>query len=109
MTTWLGHDLVTFSENKLHIGHVGISGQREANLALGNADLLIAIGSSISNSVSTTKLERFAPKATKININIDENEFTHTIDFFDYNLKGTAEVALDLISKVKLDINLIFK
>ena len=54
-------------------------------------------------------LERFAPKATKININIDENEFTHTIDFFDYNLKGTAEVALDLISKVKLDINLIFK
>ena len=109
VTTWLGHDLVTFSENELHLGHVGISGQRGANLALGNADLLIAIGSSISNSVSTTKLERFAPKATKININIDENEFTHTVDFFDYNLKGTAEVALDLISKVKLDINLIFK
>ena len=50
VTTWLGHDLVPFSESNLHLGHIGISGQRGANLAIGICDGLIAIGSSISNS-----------------------------------------------------------
>lgn len=98
VTTWLGHDLIPFSSNNLHLGHVGISGQRGANLSLGNCDLLISIASSISNSVTTTRIERFGSNAKRININIDSNEFTHTLDLFHHNLKCSAEIALNSIS-----------
>lgn len=109
VTTWLGHDLVDFSENELHVGHVGISGQRGSNISLGNCDLLIAIGSSISNSVTTTRIERFASNAKKINCNIDEKEFTHTLDLFDENLRGTAEEILKFIYEIRINMNINLK
>lgn len=99
VTTWLGHDLVPFSCD-YHMGHVGISGQRGANLVVGNCDLLISLGSSISNSVTTTKPERFANNAVKVNFNIDPNEFTHTKDLFEHNIKLTASSAIEILEKM---------
>ena len=71
VTSWLGFDLIELS-NKNHLGHVGMAGHRGANLAIGNCDLLIVIGSSVSTSITTTKPENFAHKAIKININIEK-------------------------------------
>ena len=53
VTTWLGYDLIS-TKNDLHIGNLGMSGQRGANILAANADLLICIGSSVSTSVTST-------------------------------------------------------
>ena len=89
VTSWLGFDLIELS-NKNHLGHVGMAGHRGANLAIGNCDLLIVIGSSVSTSITTTKPENFAHKAIKININIEKKDFDHTQNFFHYNIQETA-------------------
>ena len=96
VTTWLGFDLIDFNE-KNHLGHVGMAGHRGANLAIGNCDLLITIGSSVSTSVTTTKPENFAENALRININIDSNDFEHTRKFFHHNIEESALNALNCL------------
>ena len=81
VTTWLGYDLIS-TKNDLHIGNLGMSGQRGANILAANADLLICIGSSVSTSVTSTLTYNFAPNAIRININKDPNEFSHTRSSF---------------------------
>ena len=85
VTTWLGYDLISTS-NPLHIGNIGMSGQRGANIITANADLLISVGSSVSTSVTSTLTNNFAPNAIRINVNIDVDEFSHTKEFFHFNV-----------------------
>lgn len=54
-------------------GRIGPGGQRRANFALQTADLVLAIGTSLSISAIGFS-EKFAPKATKILVNIDEGD-----------------------------------
>ncbi|WP_206951655.1 thiamine pyrophosphate-binding protein [Trinickia acidisoli] len=54
-------------------GRIGPGGQRRANFALQNADLVLAIGTSLSISAIGFS-EKFAPKAKKILVNIDEGD-----------------------------------
>ncbi|WP_413744856.1 thiamine pyrophosphate-binding protein [Synechococcus sp. MIT S9451] len=89
VTTWLGYDLVD-TKHPLHMGHIGMSGQRGANLLVGNTDLLICVGSSVSNSVTSTIISNFAPNAIRVNVNIDPKDFSHTFNFFHYNIEAPA-------------------
>ncbi|MGG1946701.1 thiamine pyrophosphate-binding protein [Trinickia sp. NRRL B-1857] len=54
-------------------GRIGPGGQRRANFALQNADLVLAIGTSLSISAIGFS-EKFAPKAKKILVNIDAGD-----------------------------------
>jgi acetolactate synthase-1/2/3 large subunit len=54
-------------------GRIGPGGQRRANFALQNADLVLAIGTSLSISAIGFS-EKFAPKARKILVNIDAGD-----------------------------------
>ncbi|WP_322103814.1 thiamine pyrophosphate-binding protein [Paraburkholderia sp. J41] len=54
-------------------GRIGPGGQRRANFALQNSDLVLAIGTSLSISAIGFS-DRFAPKAKKILVNIDEGD-----------------------------------
>ncbi|WP_118182352.1 thiamine pyrophosphate-binding protein [Paraburkholderia phosphatilytica] len=54
-------------------GRIGPGGQRRANFALQNSDLVLAIGTSLSISAIGFS-DQFAPKATKILVNIDEGD-----------------------------------
>jgi acetolactate synthase-1/2/3 large subunit len=58
------------------VGRFGPIGQRHANFAVQNADLIIAIGTSMSLSTVGFNTEAFAPTAMKIYVNIDEGELT---------------------------------
>ena len=99
VTTWLGFDLIEF-RNKNNLGHIGMAGHRGGNLAVGNCDLLIVIGSSVSTSVTTTKTENFASNALRININVEEKDFDHTRNFFHYNLKESALNIFKILEKI---------
>jgi acetolactate synthase-1/2/3 large subunit len=57
----------------LSLGLVGMHGFKEANLAVTNSDLVLAVGARFSDRV-TGKKDRFAPDATLIHLDIDEAE-----------------------------------
>ena len=68
-----GMDL--FDENhSLCMGRFGPTGQRRANFALQNSDLIISLGASLSVAAIGFNTRGFAPKAKKIMVNIDANE-----------------------------------
>lgn len=54
-------------------GRIGPGGQRRANFALQNSDLVLAIGTSLSIAAIGFS-DKFAPKATKILVNIDAGD-----------------------------------
>lgn len=73
VTSNMGVDLMDFS-HPLNIGMGGIKGQRAANIAMQNADLLICIGNRLSIPFIGYEYEKFAPQAKKIVIDIDKTD-----------------------------------
>lgn len=61
------------SENYLSLGMLGMHGTRYANYAIGECDLLIAVGVRFDDRV-TGKIDTFAPHAKVIHIDIDAAE-----------------------------------
>ncbi|HZO93394.1 MAG TPA: thiamine pyrophosphate-binding protein [Candidatus Baltobacteraceae bacterium] len=57
-----------------YLGKFGPVGQRRANFALQNADLLLSVGASMSISSIGFNTESFAPHARRIMVNVDRGE-----------------------------------
>lgn len=70
-----GMDLVA-ENDPLCMGRFGPTGQRRANFTLQNSDLIISIGASMSVASIGFNTAGFAPRAKRIMVNIDRNEFT---------------------------------
>lgn len=84
VTSNMAIDLVDHN-NRYFIGVAGQKGQRAANIALQNADLLISIGCRLSVSLIGFEYDKFAPSAKKIVVDIDPVEHqkkTIKIDLF---------------------------
>jgi acetolactate synthase-1/2/3 large subunit len=73
VTSFNGFDLLE-SENDLFIGRIGTIGNRAANYALQNADLLISIGSRNNIRQISYNWNSYARNAKKICVDVDENE-----------------------------------
>ena len=73
VTTWTASDLFP-TEHPLNLGIIGMSGQRGANRAVFNSDLLICLGTHLSISQTTTLFDSYAPDAKKIIVNIDSDQ-----------------------------------
>uniref|UniRef100_UPI00404A927C thiamine pyrophosphate-binding protein n=1 Tax=Fulvivirga sp. TaxID=1931237 RepID=UPI00404A927C len=73
VSTWNLVDWVT-TDHDLNLGRPGLSGQRGANLALQNSDLIIAIGSHLNATIVGTRPELFARDADIVMVDIDLNE-----------------------------------
>ncbi|QCX34863.1 biosynthetic-type acetolactate synthase large subunit [Caloramator sp. E03] len=87
--------------DELSLGLVGMHGFREANLAVSNSDLLIAIGARFSDRV-VGKNDSFAKKAKIIHIDIDESEFGKNVKpdiYIAGNLKSSLEKLYSLIEE----------
>ncbi|MDP2183816.1 MAG: thiamine pyrophosphate-binding protein [Actinomycetota bacterium] len=68
-----GMDLMP-EEHTLYMGRFGPTGQRRANFAIQNADLLLCLGTSMSVAAIGFDADRFAPMARKVMVNIDAEE-----------------------------------
>lgn len=73
VSTWGGVDLFSF-DHPLSIGCAGVYGNRGANFAIQNADLLLSIGSRLDTRFTGGKPQTFAREAKKIVVDIDQNE-----------------------------------
>lgn len=60
-----------------YVGLFGTSGQRRANFAVQNADLVIVLGASLSVTKLGFNYKGFAPKARKAVVNIDRGQVEH--------------------------------
>ena len=78
VTTLLGKAAMPCS-NPLNLGPVGMHGSKYANMAVTEADLIIAVGARFSDRV-TGKLSEFAPHAKIIHIDIDPAEIGKVVD-----------------------------
>ncbi|MCG8482483.1 MAG: acetolactate synthase large subunit, partial [Clostridia bacterium] len=65
-------------DHELSLGMIGMHGFKEANLAMNNSDLVLAIGARFSDRV-TGNTQKFARKSTFIHIDIDESEISKNI------------------------------
>lgn len=65
-------------DHPLFVGFIGSYGNRYANLASANCDLVIALGSRL-DSRQTANPKTFARAAKKIHVDIDKNELNNTV------------------------------
>jgi acetolactate synthase-1/2/3 large subunit len=82
LVSWQAADIVP-DNHPLFVGRAGIYGQRWANLALQNSDLLITLGTRLAIPQRGYNDLEFAPKAKKVIVEIDKeemNKFKFPID-----------------------------
>jgi len=79
--TWGAADLIPF-DHDLYVGTFGTHGNRHANFAVQNADLIISLGSRLDTKSTGSPVNTFAREARKIMIDIDINEL-NKFKYFD--------------------------
>ena len=100
------HAVGVFNENHyLSLHMLGMHGSAYANIAVQEADLILAVGSRFCDR-TTGNLNGFAPNAKNIvHFNIDDVEFDRVVKS-DYHIKGDCYDSLEyLCDKVDIDIN----
>lgn len=96
MLTISGMDLLP-ETYPLFQGRFGPGGQRRANFALQNADFVLAIGTSLSISCIGFS-DRFAPKATKVLVNIDEGDLEKRNIKIEHPIRADAKDFIEQLS-----------
>ena len=96
-TTLMG--IGTFDEkDKLSLGMLGMHGTTEANLAMTNTDLIIALGARFDDRV-TGKLDKFASNAKIIHIDIDPAELGKMLEI-DVAINGDVKKVLEELNSL---------
>jgi len=83
ISTWISKDLMN-QQDPLFVGNFGLLGERAANFAVQNADLLLILGSRMSIPNIGYRSDLFSPKSIKIMVDIDENEIKKPTIKIDY-------------------------
>lgn len=73
LLTWGALDLVE-SSHPLNMGGLGVAGPRAGNFAAQTSDLVVAVGTRLSQMITGGKQDLFAPHAKKVMIDIDPEE-----------------------------------
>jgi acetolactate synthase I/II/III large subunit len=73
--TWGGKDIMPY-DDPLNMGGIGVVGPRSGNFAAQNADLIIAVGTRLSQMITGGKAILFAPHAKKVLVDIDPHELS---------------------------------
>lgn len=100
ISTWAASDLLTNS-HPLYIGTFGTHGQRYANFAVQNSDLVIALGTRLDTKATGTPISSFARNAKKIIVDIDQSELNK---FDSFGLKIDIKICDDLAIIKKLQL-----
>ncbi len=75
LTSWGGKDIIPF-QDPLNFGVIGVAGPRSGNFAVQTSDLVIGIGTRLSQMITGGKTTLFAPHAKKVLVDIDPQELT---------------------------------
>ena len=73
LVSWGAFDILPHDHPQF-VGHIGVYGNRGANFAVQNADLLITLGSRLDTRQTGGRVATFARGAKKVMVDIDKNE-----------------------------------
>lgn len=90
VTPYLGIDNLRHDLD-IYIGKTGVKGDRAANLAMQNADLILAIGTSLHVSVIGYEYKQFARAAKKVVVDIDTTSHKKKTINIDLLIQGDAK------------------
>ena len=100
--TWASADQFNFND-KLNAGSFGVAATRAGNFSLQNSDLIIGLGVRLSPSIVGANPNLFAPKAKKILVEIDKNEFlNHRMPKVDLKINSDVNFFLKKIINKKI-------
>ena len=101
VTPYLGIDNLRHDLD-VYIGKTGVKGDRPANFAMQNSDLILAIGTSLHITVVGYDYEQFARAAKKVVIDIDITSHLKKSIKIDRLIESDARYALtEILSKLK--------
>jgi len=104
-TSRLGMDLIGH-EDPLFVGRPGTYGDRSANFAMQNSDLLLNIGCRMGIGLVSYDWQNFAMYAKKVSVDIDEKELNKPSVIPDIPVKADAKEFLELLTKALGDYRL---
>jgi len=104
VTTWTSSDLFPTADIN-NLGIIGMSGQRGANKAVFDSDLLICLGTHLSIPHTTTLTENYALQAKKIIINIDSDQLENLNVYFDLKINADIRYFLNYLYDNDFKIN----
>lgn len=90
ITSRLGIDLIE-SDNPLYVGRPGNYGERAANIAIQNADLIISVGCRLSTSLVGHDSKQFGKNAYIYVVDIDQKELDKPGPNIKYKVKTDAK------------------
>jgi acetolactate synthase I/II/III large subunit len=90
---------ILIEDHPMNMGIFGTNGQRRANFALQNADLIISLGSGLSATKTGFNYKGFAPKAKKIIIDIDSDQVFNQVLEPDLPIVANVKSVLESILK----------
>lgn len=105
LASWNASDLIG-GDHPLYLGRPGIFGQRGANLAIQNCDLLLSVGSHLAIPLTGTMFNAFARDAKKIIVDIDSNELKHRTIPADLRIHCDAKIFLQKMLKHSSTVSL---
>ncbi|MDD5530425.1 MAG: thiamine pyrophosphate-binding protein [bacterium] len=105
LTTWRALDILA-EENDLYIGRPGSIGQRGANFAQQNADLIICIGARLDLGQVAFSYSNFARRAKKVIVDIDKNEINKITTKIDIAFNTDAGIFLNALTRKINKINI---
>ncbi len=105
LTTWRALDILP-QEHQLYIGRPGSVGQRGANFAQQNADLIICIGARLDLAQVAYNYGNFARRAKKVIVDIDEHEIGKIAAKIDIKFNVDAAKFLNVLLAKAGHINL---
>ena len=96
LTSRMGMDITSY-DNPLFVGHPGTYGDRPANYAVQNADLLVVVGCRLSVGMIGHDYQSFGQHAKKIIVDIDEKELTKPSVAPDIAVQSDAKMFIDAL------------
>lgn len=98
ITARLGIDLIE-TENDLYVGRPGNYGERAANFAIQNADLIISVGCRLASSLVGHNPKAFGKNAYKYVVDIDQKELDKPGVKIDYKVQADCKAFFEKMNE----------
>jgi acetolactate synthase I/II/III large subunit len=96
MTTWNGADRIA-ADHPLYFGRPNTWGQRDSNILLQQADLVLALGTRLGLQQTGFNWQAFAPVGKVVQVDIDRSELEKGHPRVDLPIEADAAAVLDFI------------
>ena len=105
VSSWSGIDILPHN-HPLYIGQIGVYGNRAANFAVQNSDLLLSLGSRLDTRQTGGQPKTFAREAVKIVVDISKDELDKNWVVADIPIcADVKDFLIELNSVISKDIN----